>query len=331
VHAGARRRAGQLLQGPHLLTCAGSALPAAPSRIAPGRCRTRPAARAGCARCARERGTSDVLRLGRDAAAASAQDDLTPEMQAITRMMGALQAMQQLRWPAALGGGGDAHADAERGASEKAETGGAGGERGRGGASGERGRDGAGASGATERGQGGAGGEAERRGVGGGGDKAEQAAAREPMEQAGDAGGGGGQGGGARVREGKEDEERGDKYKDKQGGGAHGHADKGDEDRGDEDREDEDEDKEREDKDETSAEAYEPCVPGRVVFIERRAPCRARGCQVFQRRSPADPLAVDGVATSSCLLVAPHLRAYVCQSYDATVILMASVHDVAKL
>jgi len=45
--------------------------------------------------------------MGRDAAAAPAQDDLTPEMQAITRMMGALQAMQQLRWPAALGGGGD--------------------------------------------------------------------------------------------------------------------------------------------------------------------------------------------------------------------------------
>ncbi len=274
MHAGARRRAGQLLQGPHLLTCAGSALPAAASRIAPGRCHPRPAARAGCARCASERGTSDVQRMGRDAAAAPAQDDLTPEMQAITRMMGALQAMQQLRWPAALGGGGDARADAERGASDEAEKAGAG-------AGDERERDSGGASGGGARGQSGAGGKVVRRGGGGEG-KPEQAAPREPAEPDGNKGGGGGQGG-------RGDDEKEDDEKDKQGGRARGHAGKGDEGRGDEDRKDEDEDEKREDKDETSAEAYEPCVPGRVVFIERRAPLKARGCQVFQR-SPLQTL-----------------------------------------
>jgi len=222
------------------------------------------------------------------------QDDLSPEMQAITRMMGALQAMQQLRWPAALGGGGGAHADAERGAGDEA---------GKAGADDERGRDSGGASGAGGRGQGGASGEEPRRGGGGGG-QPEQAAAREPAEPAGAEGGG--ESGRARGHADKGDDDKGDKDRDKQGGGAHGHAGKGDEER-------DDKDVEKEVKDETSAEAYEPCVPGRVVFIERRAPCRARGCQLFQHSAPADHLALTGVAGTSCLPVVP-LHADVCQS-----------------
>ena len=50
---------------------------------------------------------------------ACAQDDLSPELQAVTRIVGALQAMQQMRMPAALGISAGEEAESKAGKGEK--------------------------------------------------------------------------------------------------------------------------------------------------------------------------------------------------------------------
>ena len=126
-----------------------------------------------------------------DASVMVTQDDLSPELQAVTRIVGALQAMQQMRVPAALGGSGGEEEDSKAGKDEKNKDC----RKEEGKASNERG---------------------------------------EPTQAGKDA---------AENRSGDEGEAR-DGAEEEKGGGDAG-------------------------KDETSPESYEPCVPGRVIFIER--------------------------------------------------------------
>lgn len=134
-----------------------------------------------------------------DEAVVCVQDDLSPELQAVTRIVGALQAMQQMRMPAALGGSAGEEDESKRGKDEKDKS----------------------------------------------GDK-EQSESREEEES---------KAGGDKV--GAAEAER-DAADSKAGGegeapdGAEGET--WGEDAG---------------KDERSPESYEPCVPGRVIFLER--------------------------------------------------------------
>lgn len=130
---------------------------------------------------------------------ACAQDDLSPELQAVTRIVGALQAMQQVRMPAALGGSAGEEEESKGGKDEKDKSG-----------------------------------------------DEEQSKHREKTEsRASEEKGGAAEAdsGAADSRVGGEGEAPDGAEEETEGGGAG--------------------------KDETNPEAYEPCVPGRVIFIER--------------------------------------------------------------
>ena len=149
----------------------------------------------------------------------SAQDDLSPELQAVTRIVGALQAMQHMRMPAALGGSTGEEDESKRGKDEKDKNG--------------------------DKEQSNRGEEAESKAGG------EKGAAAEADSGAADSRAGG---------EGEAPNGAGEET----GGGDAG-------------------------KDETSPESYEPCVPGRVIFLERCglvAP-RTREHILYRMRTPA--------------------------------------------